>query len=40
MKSAPQCRLFTIRIGEHHALARDAVYVGRVIAHDPVRIAA
>ena len=32
--------LFSVGIGEHHALARDAVDVGRAVAHEPVRIAA
>src|SRR5208282_5095419 len=32
--------LFAVRIGEHHAFLSDAVDVGRVIAHEAVRVAA
>ena len=32
--------LFAVGIGEHHAFLGDAVDVGRLVTHEPVRIAA
>ena len=39
-RAARGAGLFAVGIGEHHAFLGDAVDVGRLVAHEPVRIAA